>query len=125
MENKCKHNLLIWKKGEEKYKIEDYSNKVKLQVGQRVELDLPEVPVEDRDVTTGVIERISTMFTLTSSHRKIIYTMRFDGNGNYIKEDRRITKQGIQQRITLDNPNRFKIILKQGEISYGIKKSKM
>lgn len=67
-----------------------FDSEVKLQVGQRVEIDLPEVPVEERDVTTGIIVGISVRFPTTPKLRYISYEVRFDRKGNYIKKEYRL-----------------------------------
>ncbi len=69
-----------------KGKYEDYSKEVLFTVGQRVHVELPEVPKEQRDITTGIIIRINTHFHATPEHRSIWYTVRFDNKGNYVKK---------------------------------------
>lgn len=87
----------------------DYSKEVKFQVGQRVELDLKEVPVEERETTTGIITKIDTHFPSTPKHRKIFYTIRFDGKGNYIKKEYQRVAGGIGFEFTCQ-VSRFKKI---------------
>lgn len=64
---------------------EAYDTEVLFQVGERVHIELPEVPKDQRDTTTGVIVKIDTHFFATKEHRKIFYIVRLDGKGNYIK----------------------------------------
>lgn len=66
--------------------VKEFSNEVKFQVGERVSVDLPDVPVEQRDTTSGIITNISTRFHHTPHMRKIAYTIHFDNKGSYIKK---------------------------------------
>lgn len=83
----------------EKYK--DFSDEVLFKVGQRVHLELPEIPKEQRDVTTGILIKVNTMFPLTPKHRHIRCTIRFDGKGNYVKKEYRLMG-GISFTLTCD-----------------------
>ena len=80
-------------------KYYDYSTECEFQVGERVHVELPQVPVEQRETTTGIIVKIDTMFPTTPEHRKIRYTIRFDGKGNYIKKEYRMAG-GIKFQFT-------------------------
>lgn len=82
-------------------KYKDYSDEVLFSVGQRVHIELPDIPVEQRDVTTGVIVRISTMFPGTPKHRKIRIMVRIDCKGNYVKKGFRLVG-GIEGDFTCD-----------------------
>jgi len=79
---------------------EDFSDEVLFKVGQRVHIDLPDIPIEQRDVTTGVIIKMDTHFPTTPKHRKIRVTVRID-RGNYIKEEFRVSG-GIEHNFTLE-----------------------
>ena len=79
--------------------MKDYSKEVQFKVGQRVHIDLPEIPKEQRDVTTGVIVKIDTHFPSTPKHRLIKCTIRLDGN--YVKEEFRMAG-GIEHNFTCD-----------------------
>ena len=83
----------------EKYK--DFNNEVLFKVGQRVHIELPLVPKEHRDVTTGLLIKIDTMFPLTPKHRHIRCTVRIDGKGNYVKKEYR-ESGGISHNFTCD-----------------------
>ena len=87
---------------------EDYSKEVLFKVGQRVHVELPEVPIEQRDVTTGIISAINTRFPTTPKMRKIRITVRFDGKGNYVKKEFRVWG-GIKFELTCDQ-NRIELI---------------
>lgn len=87
----------------------NYTDMIKFQVGQRVKIELPEVPIESRDVTTGVIIAIRTDHAHCPSLRVIRYEILFDNNGNYLKKEHRFTKEGIgpkfwfpEERLTLE-----------------------
>ena len=73
-----------------------YDKEVPFQVGQFVEIDLPMVPVEDRECTWGVITGIRTRFPLDSHMRSVVYIIKLAGL--YIKKDRRAWK-GLRGRI--------------------------
>ena len=60
--------------------FKEYNNEVKFQVGQMVEVDIPTIPIEDRDQTKGLIIAINTKFPLSKELREIIYTVRLIGN---------------------------------------------
>lgn len=79
---------------------EDFSDEVLFQVGQRVHVDLSLVPPEERETTTGVITSISTTMFTVPKFRRIRYKIRFDGKGNYIKKEFRLTGAGIKSEIT-------------------------
>jgi len=64
-----------------------FENEVKFQVGQRVEMDLPEIPIEERDVTTGIIIKIYTKFFASPELRRVFYLVRFDNRSNYVKKE--------------------------------------
>ena len=68
--------------------MKDFSKEVRFKVGQRVHIDLPEIPKEQRDITTGVIVKIDTHFPSTPKHRLIKCTVRLDGN--YVKKEFRV-----------------------------------
>ena len=78
---------------------EDFSDEVLFKVGQRVDIDLPGIPKEQRDITTGVIIRVDTHFPTTPKHRSIRVTIRLDGN--YVKEECRIAG-GIEHNFTCE-----------------------
>lgn len=80
---------------------EDYSEEVKFQVGQRVDVDLPYVKIEDRDVTTGIIILIGTRFFATKEHRRIYHTIRLDNKNFYIKHEKLITGIDVGPEITV------------------------
>ncbi len=88
--------------------IKDFSNEVKFQVGQKVEVDFPDVPTEERDVTTGFIYQIEARFPLTPPLRKIKYHIRLDGDGNYVKKDCQLS-EGVGPRIIVPS-ERIKLI---------------
>lgn len=88
--------------------MKDYSEEVRFKVGQRVHMDLPLIPKEQRDVTTGVIVKIDTHYPSTLKHRQIRCTIRIDDRGNYVKEEFRMAG-GIQHNFTCDQ-NRLKAI---------------
>lgn len=67
--------------------IPDFQKEVKFNLGQRVEVDLEEIPVEHRDTTTGTIVGMRADFPSTKELRKIRYKVRFDNKGNYVKKD--------------------------------------
>lgn len=81
----------------EKYK--DFSDEVLFKVGQRVHIELPDIPKEQRDVTTGILIKVDTMFPLTPKHRRIKCTIRIDGRGNYVKKEYRLAG-GISHDFT-------------------------
>ena len=66
--------------------IKDFSNEVKFQVGQRVYVDLKEIPKKERNCETGVVKTIYTKFLRTSKLRTIMYQVAFDEP--YIKGDK-------------------------------------
>ena len=68
--------------------MKDFSKEVRFKVGQRVDMDLPDIPKEKRDVTTGTIVKIDTHFPSTPEHRFIKCTVRLDGN--YVKKEFRM-----------------------------------
>ena len=68
-------------------KHQAFNDEVKFQVGERVRVDFPEVPIDERDSTSGIIVGISTRFPTTSTHRTIGYQIWFDGSGQYIKRE--------------------------------------
>jgi len=70
--------------------IDDYSKEIKFQVGQRVSVDIKEIPVKQRDVTTGTILKIETRFPSTPAMRRHTYFVRFDNKGNYVKKKDRL-----------------------------------
>ena len=76
--------------------LERYEKEVPFQVGQFVEIDLPDVPVEDRDCTWGVIIGIRTRFPLDSHMRTVTYGIKLAGL--YIKRDKWMWK-GLRGRI--------------------------
>ena len=89
-------------------KYEDFSDEVLFKVGQRVHIDIPLIPKEERDVTTGVISRIDAHFPTTPKHRSIRVTVRIDGKGNYIKK--KFQRQGgIEHDFTCDQKRLTKI----------------
>lgn len=63
----------------------DFSLEVLFSVGERVQVELEEIPEEERNCTTGVIVACTTRFALTPSKRRIVYEVRFDGDKNYAK----------------------------------------
>jgi len=67
--------------------LKKYDNEVQFQVGQFVEIDLPEVPIEDRECTWGVVIGIMTRFPLSNNLRKIVYYVKLAGL--YIKKSKR------------------------------------
>ena len=73
----------------------NYTDIVKFQVGQRIKVDIKEIPIKDRDTTTGVIIGIRTRFPATPNFREILYEVLFDNKGNYIKKGHRFTEKGI------------------------------
>ncbi|KKL69435.1 hypothetical protein LCGC14_2115010 [marine sediment metagenome] len=77
----------------------DYSDEVLFKLGQRVHLDLPDIPKEQRDVTTGIIVKMDTHFPGSPEHRKIRVTIRIDRKGNYIKKEFRFAG-GISHDFT-------------------------
>ena len=81
--------------------MKDFSKEVRFKVGQRVHIDLPDIPKEQRDVTTGVIVKIDTHSPFTPKHRLIRCTVRIDDRGNYVKEEFRMAG-GIEHNFTCD-----------------------
>lgn len=77
----------------------DFSNEVLFRVGQRVHIELPDIPKEQRDITTGLIIKINTYFPTTPKHRSIKVTIKMDGN--YVKEKFRMAG-GIEYNFTCD-----------------------
>lgn len=71
-----------------KVPYKDFTDEVKFQVGQRVHVEIEEIPIEERDVTTGIIIGIQTNFHAAPILRKIKYVVRFDGKGNYSKDSK-------------------------------------
>jgi len=74
----------------------EYDDEVMFQVGQFVDVDLPEIPVENRDCTWGVIIAIRTRFPLSPEFRSIYYTVKFAGD--YIIKEKRLLG-GIKGQI--------------------------
>lgn len=70
--------------------LKRYDDEVVFQVGQFVEIDLPEIPIEDRECTWGVITGIITKYPLSPQLRKILYEIKLAGL--YIKKSKRIFK---------------------------------
>lgn len=67
--------------------INDFSNIVKFKVGQRVKINLPNVPEEQKDVTTGTIVGCEVSCPTIEEHRKIFYNVQLDNEGSYIKKE--------------------------------------
>ena len=88
--------------------INDFSNEVKFQVGQKVEIDFIDVPIDERDVTTGFIYTVEARFPLTPSMRKIKYHVRLDGDGNYVKKECQLF-EGVGPKIIVPG-ERLKLI---------------
>lgn len=65
----------------------DYSDEAAFRVGQRVHIEIKEIPVDERETTTGVIVGVDTKFFATPSLRKILYTVRIDEKGYYVKKE--------------------------------------
>jgi hypothetical protein len=82
-------------------KYEDFSNEIKFQVGQRVHVELKEIPEKERNVTVGTITKIDVMFPRTPKMRKIFYTIRFDEN--YIKKEHVLISNIDHIRCTAGN----------------------
>ncbi len=68
--------------------LKRYADEVKFHVGQFVEIDLEEVPVEERDCTWGLIVGIMTRFPLTPHVRQVVYCIKLAGC--YIKKKKRM-----------------------------------
>ena len=59
---------------------ESYNHEIKYQVGQRVRVDIPEIPPEETNCKEGVITAIKTRFPKSPEHRQHFYTVRFDAS---------------------------------------------
>lgn len=80
--------------------LKDFSNEVKFQVGQRVSVDLKEIPKEERNCETGVIKTIYTKFLRTPKMRTIMYQVVFDES--YIKSGEICFSQIYEIRVYAD-----------------------
>ena len=58
--------------------IESYAHEIKYQVGQRVRVDIPEIPPEQTNCKTGAVTAIKTRFPKSPDCRIHFYTVRFD-----------------------------------------------
>ena len=58
--------------------IKSYTHEIKYQVGQRVRVDIPEIPPEQTNCKTGVVTGIKTRFPKSPELRQHSYTVRFD-----------------------------------------------
>ena len=83
-------------------KIAAYDDEVLFQVGQRVIVDMPEVPKEARADTHGVIRQIRTKFPASPKLRRITYTVDLDGKGNYFKKSHRFLGGLTTPAVTAD-----------------------
>ena len=63
--------------------IDDFSDKVKVQVGNRVHVDIKDVPKKWRIMETGIITGINTEFVHTPEMRRFQITVRLDGDQRY------------------------------------------
>ena len=63
--------------------IEDFSNELDFQVGNRVHVELRDVPKKWRNMETGVIVNIDTHFAHTPEMRRFAITVRLDGDQKY------------------------------------------
>jgi len=91
--------------------IDDFSNELKVQVGNRVHVELSDVPEKDRDVTTGVIVAIRTFWVHTPKMRRFQIDVRFDGDGNYVKKSSQMA-EGIGPIFSLRDQDKLTIISK-------------
>ncbi len=57
---------------------ESYAHEIKFQVGQRVRVDIPEIPPEETNCKTGLITGIKTRFPRSPDLRQHYYMVRFD-----------------------------------------------
>lgn len=79
----------------------------KFTVGQFVDLDIPEIPPEQRDTTWGIIVDVHTRFPLSPEYRRICYTIKLAAN--YIKKEFMILK-GLRGVITITEESQMKLI---------------
>ena len=64
--------------------VKEFNNEVKFLVGERVHIELKEIPIKERNITTGIIVGIDTRFMHTPELRSITYAIRMDGE--YVKK---------------------------------------
>lgn len=75
--------------------IQPFDEEAKFAIGQLVDVDLKDVPMDDRDATRGVITEIHVRFPRSPDMRTIEYLVEFQGN--YIKTSRSFTSSGIPE----------------------------
>ena len=76
--------------GDKTVDIDWFSDEGEFSVGQKVAVDFPEIPSEERLDTIGTIIGISTRFPATPSLRRITYEVRFPTN--YVKPEFRMMR---------------------------------
>lgn len=58
--------------------IEAFKHAPSFRVGQRVRVDIPEIPKNERQCDTGIISGIRTRFVRTPEARQVWYVVTFD-----------------------------------------------